>query len=88
MQRAHVRQELARRQDAILSQVCAGVVSDMNAAREVLVTTMNDTAAAGGVRVRAAGLVLDYGMRLFELLALAQRVAAIEDRLGGDDAIV
>jgi len=76
-----VKRELATRQDALLAQVTSGLVGDMTEARQVLLDVMRANDAADGVRVRAALGVLDAGLKLFELLALADRVAAIESRL-------
>lgn len=79
-----VKEEIARRQDAILGQVTAGLVADMAEARRVLLDRMNDPATADGVRVRAALGVLNCGLRLFELLCLTDRVAALERRLADE----
>jgi len=76
-----VKVELAARQDAMLAQVTGGLVTDMTEARGVLKGIMNDDGVAPGVRVRAAGMVLDAGLRFFELLSLAQRVAELERRV-------
>ena len=77
------RRELARRQAAVLASVTTGLVTDMNAARGVLVEMMSNSDVADSVRVRAALGILDYGTKLFETLALAERVAALEEHMGG-----
>ena len=78
-----VKAAIARRQDAILAQVTDGIVADMSEARGVLVDIMRDASARDSDRVRAAGLILDAGLKLFEVLTLADRVAALEQRTEG-----
>ena len=75
---AVVRAAIAERQDAALAQVTAGLVADMGEARAALVGMMKNKSAADGVRVRAALGVLDCGLRLFEMLSLADRVTTLE----------
>jgi len=48
---------------------------------DVLVEIMRDEEASDSSRVSAARAVLDSGLRLAELVTLAERVAAIEDRM-------
>ncbi len=79
-----VRGALAQRQDAAMAQATTSIVGDMGAARQVLRDAMQDAHTPMGVRVRAAGLLLDCGLRLFELVALAQRVSDLE-RMVKDD---
>ena len=76
-----VKAEITRRQDAMLAQVTAGVVADMTEARAALIGMMRDTDTADSVRVRAASKVLDTGLKLFELITLADRVANLEARM-------
>ena len=75
---ALVRAAIAERQDAALAQVTAGLVEDLGAARRLLVDTLNNKSAADHVRVRAALGVLNSGLRLFEMLSLADRVTTLE----------
>ena len=79
-----VRQAVAEQQDVLLSVVTSGIVADMAEARSVLVSTMQSKTATDGVRVRAAGIVLQSGLKLFELLTLADRVSALERRVESD----
>ena len=79
-----VKAAIARRQDAILAQVTGGIVADMSEARQVLVDVMRSLTAKDSDRIRAAGLILDCGLKLFELLTLADRVTALEQKhIGG-----
>lgn len=78
-----VRAELANRLDAMLAQVTAGLIEDLSQARQVLRDVMARPGIAPGVRVRAAGMVLNYGLRFVELVALAERVAALEEAIRG-----
>ena len=80
----NVKAAIARRQDAILAQVTGGVVADMTEARGVLVDIMRDSEAAPGVRVRAAGLILDAGLKMLEVVTLADRVSRLEQQSGGE----
>ena len=82
-----VKAEIRQRQDAMLSQVSAGIVADMAKARAALVAVVNDKTATPSQRTTAAGKLLDCGLRLFELVALADRVAEIERRLEVADAV-
>ena len=76
-----VKGELSARLDGMMTQVTSGAVSDMGEARAFLLAIMRSRTARDGDRVRAAGMILDGAMRLFELLALAERVARLEQRL-------
>ena len=78
-----VKTDIARRQDAMLVQVTQGIVSDMTEARGVLVDIMRDAGAPEGVRVRAAGLILDAGLKMLEVLTLSDRVTVLEKQIGG-----
>ena len=80
-----VRQAIAEQQDAILATVTSGIVQDMTSARGVLVSTMQSKTATDAIKVRAAGLILQAGLKLFELLTLADRVARLEDRMERDE---
>jgi phage terminase small subunit len=77
-----VRREVADRQGAMLAQASAGVVGDMAKAREVLCDVMANELASAASRVSAARAILECGLRLFELVTLADRVAILEDRMG------
>ena len=79
-----VKAAIAQRQDAILAQVTGGVVADMSEARGVLVDIMRNPSAKDSDRIRAAGLILDAGLKMLEVLTLADRVAALEKQMGGN----
>ena len=76
-----VRATLAERQDAVLRQVSLDLASEMGAALDVLGSIMRDTTASDSARVSAARAVLDSGLKLSELVTLAERVATLEERL-------
>lgn len=80
---ATVRSEISRRTDGLLTQASAGLLADMAESRATLLQVMRNRHASDAARVSAAGKVLDAGMRLFELVALADRVAELERRIGG-----
>jgi len=73
-----VRAAIAERQSAVLAQVTDGVLSDMSAARVLLLAMMNDPKVTDGVRVRAALGVLEVGLRLFEMISLNDRITELE----------
>ena len=76
-----IRRSVATRQAAALAQVASGLVDDMTEARALLRGVVTDETAAQGVRVRAALGILDAGLRLAELVTMAERVAILEARL-------
>ena len=77
----HVRAALAERQDAVLGHVSRRLAEEMGAALDVLCGIMRDKTASDPSRVAAARAVLDSGLRLAELVTLAQRVSDLEARL-------
>jgi len=81
-----VRAELARRTDGLLTQAASGLLSDMAEARATLLGVMRSATAGDGAKVSAARAVLDAGLRLFELYSLADRMAAVEQRIEVMDA--
>lgn len=78
---AKVRAALAERQDAVLGHVSRRLAAEMGAALDVLCSIMRNTAATDAARVSAARAVLDSGLRLAELVTLAERVAELEERM-------
>lgn len=81
LQEPSVRSALAERQDAVLRQVSLDLAGEMGAALDVLGSIMRDEKASAGARVSAARAVLDSGLKLAELVTLAERVAALEERV-------
>jgi phage terminase small subunit len=81
-----VRAALAERQDGVLGQVSRRLASEMNGALDVLAEVMHDAEAPPSARVSAARAVLDSGLKLAELVTLAERVADIERRLDEGEA--
>ena len=81
-----VRAAIIERQDSLLRAATLGLASDLGEARGVLRVLMRDGEAAAakgaGVRCRAACAVLDAGLRFLELLSIAERVGALERRVG------
>lgn len=75
--------ELRARQDAVLLSVTAGLSGLSGEAVEVLRATFSDPETSPSVRVRAALGWLSELRRGLELEALADRVAALEERSGG-----
>ncbi len=73
-----VKQEINRRTDGIITQASAGLLAEMAESRATLLEVMRNRKASDASRVSAAGRLLDAGMRLFELVALAERVAELE----------
>jgi len=76
-----VRSEIARRQDAMLAQVGTGIVADMSESRLCLREVMRDKDASPSQRVTAARALLDTGLRLFDILTVADRLAVLEAKL-------
>ena len=77
-----VKRELARRQEAILSQVGARMVSDAMVARDALLLVIGNDEVAPGTRVRACQVVLDVVLRMYEVLSLSERVRQLEEVIG------
>lgn len=78
---AHVKRALGQRLQAVTRQVMMGLASDCEDARAVLRDVMLDEEAPAGVRVRAAGKILDSTLQVAELIDLADRVAELEQHL-------
>ena len=76
-----VKGELATHQDAVLGDAARRLAREMGAALDVLCEIMADKGATDAARVSAARAVLDSGLRLAELVTLADRVAELEQRL-------
>ena len=76
-----MRAELAKRQDGLLGHTARRLASEMETAMDVLHEVMVSRDAPDAPRVSAARAVLDSGLRLAELVALAQRVEALEKRM-------
>jgi hypothetical protein len=85
-QHPSVKRALAARQDTLLGHASRRLATEMGAAMDVLVTIMRDEDASDGARVSAARAVLDSGLRLAELVTLAERVAALEEKMGESGA--
>lgn len=79
-----VRAALHERTDALLSQAAAGLLTDLSLARQTLRGVMQSQGASDAAKVSAARAVLDGSLRLFELVALSERVAELEKRMEGE----
>ena len=77
--------ELRQMQDAHLAEVTRVTVAGMTQALETLEAVMGDPSASPSAKVSAARTVLEMGVRFTEILDLAERVAVLEQRLGGTD---
>lgn len=75
-----VRAALVERQDGVLAHVARRLASEMSDALDVLHGVMTDASANDGPRVSAARAVLESGLRLAELVTLAERVSVLERR--------
>lgn len=80
---ATFRTELRQRQDAILGAVTASLVGLSDEAVQTLRDVLSSTNASDSVKVRAALGWLKNVRDAVELDALADRVAALEEKIGG-----
>jgi len=76
-----VKAALAERQDSVLAHVSRRLGEEMGVALLVLSIIMRDKRASDGARVSAARAILDSGLRLYEIVSLGDRVAALEQRM-------
>lgn len=76
-----VKGALTVHQDAVLGDAARRLAHEMGKALDVLCSIMQSATATDAARVSAARAVLDSGLRLAELVALADRVAELERRL-------
>jgi phage terminase small subunit len=81
LQQPAVKKALAERQDVVLAHVSRRLATEMGAALDVLGSIMRDRAASDAARVSAARAVLDSGLKLAELVSLAERVTLLEERV-------
>jgi hypothetical protein len=79
-----VQAELRRLQEQELSAAARQAVLGMGEALGVLREIVKDRRAPRAHRISAARAVLAVGLRVYELHTLAERVAALEDALGGE----
>jgi len=77
------RAELRARQDAILASVTAALVGLSGEAVRVLREVLDDPKATASVKVRAALGWLRHTRDAVELADLSDRVAALEQKIGG-----
>ncbi len=67
--------------DAGLQTAARRLAAQMDGAVDVLVAVRDDAGAPPGVRLRAAQLVIESGLRLLEAVDISERLAALEARL-------
>ena len=67
--------------DAGLQTAARRLAAQMDGAVDVLVAVRDDEDAPPGVRLRAAQLVIESGLRLLDAVDISERLAALEDRL-------
>lgn len=82
-----VKAELAQRQDAVLGQAARRLAGAMGQALTVLEEVMQSRTATDSAKVAAARGVLECGLRVVELAALGDRLAALEERLSEDGGV-
>ena len=84
-----VKAELTRHSDAQLAEVTRRLAVAMGKALDVLIELMETPGASAirgaGVRLGAARSALDSGLRMAELVNLADRVNALEQRMENDE---
>lgn len=79
--RAEVRAELAQRAGGVLSQVSARLADAMGVAVDGLLELAANPEVSAGARVSAYRGLLDGGLKLAEIVALSDRLAALEARI-------
>jgi len=75
-----VRRELAGHHDLLLADTSRRMSQAMAEALNVVLEILRDAKAPPAVRVSAGRVILDSGLRLAELVTLAERVAQLEAR--------
>jgi phage terminase small subunit len=78
-----VKAALAEAQDTALAQVTRLAVGMMTDALGTLAAVMGDNDAPTASRVAAARAILENVLRFTDAVTLAERVAKLEERLGG-----
>lgn len=71
-------QEITRQSNIVLSDATTNMKSNMQTAVSVICEVMNDTAAPPAVRVRAAQVMLETGLKLVEAAEVLNRITALE----------
>lgn len=85
MRQPAVQQELARYQDATLSTASLRLADAMQLAIDTFEGVMKNSTASDAAKVSAARAVLDGGLRVAELVVLAQRIARLESMEDEDE---
>lgn len=72
--------------DGLLDHASVNLAADLGKARAALVAVLDSKTASDTSKIRAAAVVLDAGLRVYEMRQLAKRVTALEESLlkGGD----
>jgi phage terminase small subunit len=79
-----VKAALCEAQDAALAQSARAVAALLTNALDTLSDVMGDSGAPVGARVSAARTILENAVRLVDVVSLAERVAELEQRVGGE----
>ena len=80
-----IRGALAGHFDAVMADTSHRMAGAMSEALEVILDVMRGETTPPAVRVSAGRVILDAGLRLAELVTLAERVAQLEARMAGAD---
>lgn len=70
-------------QAAVIDELAGRLMATLPQAESTYLQLMQDTSQAPGVRLRAAGGLVELTLRLFELRTLERRIAALEAHAGG-----
>ncbi|MBC7234247.1 MAG: hypothetical protein H5T69_00275 [Chloroflexi bacterium] len=81
-----VRRALRETQDALLGEATRHAAGLLSEALDTLADIMRCGYNSPSSRVAAAKAILECGLRYAELVGLAERVARLEESLGGSDA--
>lgn len=82
-----IRRELAGQHDALLADTSRRMAGAMTEALNVVLGILRDVKTPPSVRVSAGRVILDSGLRLAELVTLAERVAALEARAASSELL-
>ena len=81
MRKEPVKGLLAEARQGVLDGVLQNLQQEMSEAVKFLGETIRNEKASDGVRVRAAGLILDAGLRAINLIEIEQRLSELEKKI-------
>lgn len=73
------RKDYDNRRNQIVEAACGALQGQISGAVATLAEIMKDTATSPYVRVMAAGNILEYSMKTFEILDIIPRIKALEE---------